>query len=105
MYPKPRLAQALKSDSTLIHRIQDVLNHISLDQLLGQGRVYGGGLHKLEPNELANVNAKAIAALILDFKESLGRHQLGLFGDVLVNNGLTPLIKNSHSAAALPHKF
>ena len=105
MYPKPRLAQALKSDSTLIRQIQDVLNHISLDQLLGQGRVYGGGLHKLEPNELANVNATAIAALILDFKECLGHHQLGLFGDVLVNNGLTPLIKNSHSAAAFPHKF
>lgn len=81
MYPKPRLAQALEGDSTLIRRIQEVLNRISPDQLLGQGRVYGGGLHKLEPSELANVNATAIAELIPHFKECLGSNQLGLFGD------------------------
>ncbi|MCC6134589.1 MAG: SAM-dependent DNA methyltransferase [Gammaproteobacteria bacterium] len=79
MYPKPRLAQALEGDSTLIGRIQDVLNRISPDQLLGQGRVYGGGLHKLEPSELGNVDVSAIAALIPDFKERSGSNQLGLF--------------------------
>ena len=33
-------------------------------QLLGEGRVYGGGLHKLEPKELGNVVAAAIAELL-----------------------------------------
>lgn len=78
MYPKPRLAQALERDATLIRRIQAVLNRLGPEQLLSQGRVYGGGLHKLEPNELANVDATAIAALIPDCKERSGRHQLGL---------------------------
>jgi hypothetical protein len=79
MYPKPRLAQALEGDSTLIRRIQEVLNRISPDQLLGQGRVYGGGLHKLEPSELANVNATAIAALIADGRARSESDQFELF--------------------------
>jgi len=73
------MAQALEGDSTLIRRIQEVLNRISPDQLLGQGRVYGGGLHKLEPSELANVNATAIAALIPDGRERAESDQFQLF--------------------------
>lgn len=37
---------------------------IDAQTLLGNGRVYGGGLHKLEPKELANVPADNIAALV-----------------------------------------
>lgn len=53
-------------DSMLLRRIWQALNHIAPEQLLGEGRVYGGGLHKLEPKELANVDATAIAALVPD---------------------------------------
>ena len=31
---------------------------------MGEGRVYGGGLHKLQPRELAGITAGEIAALI-----------------------------------------
>jgi hypothetical protein len=36
------------------------LNEIPWDTLLGVGRVYGGGLHKMEPGELARVSAVAL---------------------------------------------
>jgi adenine-specific DNA-methyltransferase len=57
MYPTPLLAQALSHDPTLIRKLWEVLNQITPDQLLSEGRVYGGGLHKLEPRELAKVPA------------------------------------------------
>ena len=56
-----------------------MLNRIDPEQLLGEGRVYGGGLHKLEPRELANVDAKEIAALLLNFKMIPAGRQLALF--------------------------
>jgi adenine-specific DNA-methyltransferase len=81
MYPTPSLARFLDDDPALIRRIWEVLNNISSEQLLGEGRVYGGGLHKLEPSELANVDATATAELIPGFKMSSTAKQLGLFGD------------------------
>lgn len=63
MYPAPVLLRAMAGDSRLIRRVWEILNDINLDQLLGEGRVYGGGLHKLEPRELGNVPAPKIAAL------------------------------------------
>jgi adenine-specific DNA-methyltransferase len=80
MYPKPRLAHAMERDPGLIRRIWEVLNQLTPEQLLGQGRVYGGGLHKLEPSELANVDATQIARLLPDFKTSENATQLPLFG-------------------------
>ncbi len=64
MYPTPPLARAMAKDSGLIRRVWEALNRITPDQLLGEGRVYGGGLHKLEPKELANVPVPEIAALL-----------------------------------------
>jgi hypothetical protein len=81
MYPAPILARAVGRDSTLIRRVWEVLNQTTADQLLGEGRVYGGGLHKLEPNELANVNATAISELIPDFKILATEKQFDLFGN------------------------
>lgn len=49
-------------------------------QLLDEGRVYGGGLHKLEPKELANVDATAIAALLPGFERGVELTQLDMFG-------------------------
>jgi len=56
-----------------------VLNRITPEQLLGEVRVYGGGLHKLEPGELANVEASEIAELIPDFRSESESVQLALF--------------------------
>ncbi len=79
LYPKPILAQALVREPTLARKVWKALNDIAPDALLGEGRVYGGGLHKLEPSELANVPAEAIAALL---PVKLGRvKQYDLFGE------------------------
>jgi len=64
MYPTPALVGALNRDRTLIRKVWTVMNQFTPAQLLGEARVYGGGLHKLEPKELANVSAEAIAALL-----------------------------------------
>lgn len=64
MYPKPVLEYALKKDDTLLRRIWIALNNLPSESLLEEGRVYGGGLHKLEPKELARVDATKIADLL-----------------------------------------
>lgn len=52
LYPKPALRVAMESDSTLAQRVFEVLQSIHLDSFLANGRVYGGGLRKMEPREL-----------------------------------------------------
>jgi hypothetical protein len=64
LYPKPPLALALEDNPKLKRKVWEFLNAIKPETLLGEGRVYGGGLYKMEPKELANVGAEAIAALL-----------------------------------------
>jgi adenine-specific DNA-methyltransferase len=80
MYPAPVLARAISDDPSLIHRVWKALNAISPDQLLGEGRVYGGGLHKLEPKELAHVAVPGIAELLPHRHRPA--HQPKLFAEV-----------------------
>lgn len=55
MYPTPELQKRLDQHPELLDSIWRQLNAISPEDLLGEGRVYGGGLYKLEPKELAKV--------------------------------------------------
>jgi adenine-specific DNA-methyltransferase len=64
MYPRGVLLSSLQSRPELADQIWDVLSRLDARILLDEGRVYGGGLHKLEPKELANVPADNIAALL-----------------------------------------
>lgn len=57
-----------------------ILTAMTPQQLLDEERVYGGGLHKLEPKELANVDASAIAALLSGFERGMELTQLDMFG-------------------------
>jgi hypothetical protein len=56
LYPRPWLRSLLARDPGMLRRVWELLNSLSPSTLLGEGRVYGGGLHKLEPSELANVS-------------------------------------------------
>ena len=63
LYPKPLLANATAKRPGLLRQIWEYLNAISPADLLGEGRVYGGGLHKLEPKELGNVPVERLHGL------------------------------------------
>ena len=52
LYPKPALEKALSHKPERLKQVWQALNQISDEILMGEGRVYGGGLHKLEPKEL-----------------------------------------------------
>jgi hypothetical protein len=64
LYPKPALAHAIERDANVANEVWAFLNGIEASALLGEGRVYGGGLYKMEPKELANVPAGPLAALL-----------------------------------------
>ena len=83
MYPTPAVLRDLALDPGLIRRVWEILNCITPERLLGEGRVYGGGLHKLEPSELANVAVPEIADLFPDIRVSAS--QRSLFEEVAVD--------------------
>ena len=58
LYPKPGLA----AEPALIERLWRGLNGIAAAGLIAAGRVYGGGLHKLEPRELMSLPLKGVLA-------------------------------------------
>jgi len=64
LYPQPLLAKELARDPAALRPLWQALNAIGRETLLGNGRVYGGGMHKLEPKELANVPADELAAVV-----------------------------------------
>lgn len=64
LYPQPLLAKQLALDPAALRSLWRALNAIGREVLLGNGRVYGGGMHKLEPKELGNVPADELAALV-----------------------------------------
>jgi adenine-specific DNA-methyltransferase len=55
LYPTLELDSALGGDRERMIEIVKGLNVIPGDSVLQEGRVYGGGLHKIEPKELLEV--------------------------------------------------
>jgi hypothetical protein len=66
LYPKPKLARSLHDNPALARNIWEILNRISIQAILAEGRVYGGGLYKIEPKELGKVPADELAELLSD---------------------------------------
>ena len=62
LYPKPNLSSLLDNDDAR-RNVGHALASLTVAQLTDEGRVYGGGLYKLEPRELANVSADALVDL------------------------------------------
>ncbi len=66
LYPKPALGRVLKEHPEWRKTVWEGLQDISPDSLIREGRVYGGGLHKMEPRELANASAESILKRLPD---------------------------------------
>jgi hypothetical protein len=68
LYPKGSLRTVLKQYPEAEERVFEALQRISPAQFLSQGRVYGGGLHKVEPKELAKIPAQIVLEAVgVDF--------------------------------------
>ena len=88
LYPKESLARVLENNPALKRQVWKFLNEICPKVMLGEGRVYGGGLHKLEPRELGNVPVREIAELL---PEAALQPQQDLWTS---DNGTIPLDKD-----------
>jgi adenine-specific DNA-methyltransferase len=64
LYPKGEMKAALDARPDLYRIIFAHLQSLTGEHLIKEGRVYGGGLHKMEPKELANLRAGEIARMI-----------------------------------------
>lgn len=58
LYPRPALAARLHQDPEILRGIRDQLQALTLHDLQQEARVYGGGLYKLEPSELARLRLR-----------------------------------------------
>ncbi len=64
LYPKGDLKAALARKPSLEEKVFQALRGLEAGKMIEGGRVYGGGLHKVEPKELANLSADFIIAAL-----------------------------------------
>ena len=76
LYPIGVLAEALSSGEVSLDEVHGAMGLLTGDQLRDGGRVYGGGLHKMEPKELAALDASSIAALLSNYQRAYEPAQL-----------------------------
>ena len=62
LYPTPELDACLHGDRDRILELGHALNSVPAECVLHAGRAYGGGLHKIEPKELLEVQLESAPA-------------------------------------------
>ncbi|MEK7755191.1 MAG: SAM-dependent DNA methyltransferase, partial [Acidobacteriota bacterium] len=62
LYPRHGLASMLGDHPDRAADVFALLNQVTGHELRGEGRVYGGGLNKIEPSELARISAAPFVA-------------------------------------------
>jgi hypothetical protein len=72
LYPKPRLARAIGTSKEKRRQVWEALCSIDTSSITDVGRVYGGGLHKVEPKELANAPAQEVLEAVPEAKPAQG---------------------------------
>jgi predicted RNA methylase len=79
LYPQNGLAVLLRQHPARAADVFALLGQVTGHELRGEGRVYGGGLNKIEPNELARVSAAAFVRRWPQLNVA-GQRQRELFG-------------------------
>jgi predicted RNA methylase len=62
LYPKNNLARMLHDHPDRAADVFALLRQVTGHELRGEGRVYGGGLNKIEPGELGRISAAALVS-------------------------------------------
>jgi adenine-specific DNA-methyltransferase len=85
LYPRDALAAMLRQHPERGADIHDLLCRVTGHELRGEGRVYGGGLNKIEPSELGRISAVSIVDRWPELEHSLPRQEeFVLAGQTLV---------------------
>lgn len=79
LYPKNALARMLSARAERAADVFALLQQVTGYELRGEGRVYGGGLNKIEPSELARISAAKFVSRWPELKTTVQR-QVELFG-------------------------
>ena len=77
LYPKANLEKAISNNPALSDEVYRTLDTITAEAMFDEGRVYGGGMHKIEPKELGNVDATPMIRTCNDLQiETQPVHQI-----------------------------
>lgn len=76
LYPKNGLARMLREYPDRAGDVFSLLGQVTGYELRGEGRVYGGGLNKIEPSELARISAVAFVERWPELRSAIHRQQL-----------------------------
>jgi hypothetical protein len=80
LYPLNGLAAMLRKHPDRADKVHEILGRVTGHELRGEGRVYGGGLNKIEPSELGRISAAAFVERWPELRSSVLR-QGELFGE------------------------
>lgn len=86
LYPKSELSRMLRDHADRTADVFTLLGQVTGHELRGEGRVYGGGLNKIEPSELGRISAAAFVERWPELRSAVQR-QGNLFGEVLGSTG------------------
>ncbi|MDO9537917.1 MAG: N-6 DNA methylase [Thermoplasmata archaeon] len=75
MYPKDALAEMLNDNPELEQAVFEALKQIKTKDIMDNGRVYGGGLHKIEPKELGRLPANELVEILKQYDYQLPTQQ------------------------------
>ncbi|MEI6509871.1 MAG: N-6 DNA methylase [bacterium] len=79
LYPQNGLAAMLRRHPDRAEAVHGLLVQVTGHELRGEGRVYGGGLNKIEPSELARISAISFVELWPEIRSDV-QQQGRLFG-------------------------